>query len=59
MYNTHLCDQNQQSIFSVFRTDLKKSELVMPAWPSTPRELKNNSGISLWTVSSYSLFFAL
>ncbi len=24
MYNTYLCDQNQQSIFSVFCTDLKK-----------------------------------
>ncbi len=28
MYNTYLCDQNQQSIFSVFCTDLKKNELV-------------------------------
>ncbi len=25
MYNTYLCDQNQQSIFSVFCTDLKKN----------------------------------
>ncbi len=25
MYNTYLCDQNQQSIFSVFCTDLKKT----------------------------------
>ncbi len=28
MYNTYLCDKNQQSIVSVFRTDLKKRKLV-------------------------------
>ncbi len=39
MYNTYLCDQNQQSIFSVFFTDLKKTELVSPAIPSTPMTL--------------------
>ncbi len=36
MYNTYLYDQNQQSILSVFCIDLKKTELVSPAIPSTP-----------------------
>lgn len=36
MYNIYLCDQIQQCICSVFCTDLKKTELVMPAIPSTP-----------------------
>ncbi len=39
MYNTYLCDQNQQSIFSVFCTGLKKNELVSPAEQIT---LKNS-----------------
>ncbi len=32
MYNTYLCDQNQQSIFSVFCTDLKKLSWYCPRY---------------------------
>ncbi len=38
MYNTYLCDQNQQSIFSVFWTDLKKNWAGIAGDTVDPRE---------------------
>ncbi len=43
MYNTYLCDQNQQSIFNVFFTDLKKNRAGIAGDTVDPSELRSEA----------------